>query len=312
MSTEIERKIDEYIVSHRHLQINSVLVYKDGRILAGRYYNGFNENSKHVIMSVAKSIMSVCMGIALDKGLLESLDKPVYKYISEFAEGREPLHRMIKIKHLLTMTSGIFWNGGIHYHCPMMKQLRKSGDWISHIADCAVADIPGKKYNYKEWDVILLAKILDKVCGDMFDFLNENLFIPLDIESERWYRSPCGVYYSVGNDAEEDNETKFKMTAKDMLKIGRLFLDGGMFGGERIISESYIEQALTPLKCNPNYGYLWWIWDGEYGCRGFAGQSITVIPKEKMIVVIQAALTARGQGYDDVVQYCKEICTRQK
>ena len=66
MSTEIERKIDEYIVSHRHLQINSVLVYKDGRILAGRYYNGFNENSKHVIMSVAKSIMSVCMGIADD------------------------------------------------------------------------------------------------------------------------------------------------------------------------------------------------------------------------------------------------------
>lgn len=312
MSREIENKIDGYIVSHRHPQINSVLVYKDDKVLAGRYYNGFSENSRHRILSVAKSIMSVCTGIALAQGLFESLDEPVYKYIPAFGEGREPLHRMIKIRHLLTMTSGIFWNGGIHYHCPMMKQMRKSGDWISYIADCAVADVPGKKYNYKEWDMILLAKVLDKICGDMFDFMNDNLFIPLGIESERWYKSPCGVYYSVGDDAEEENDTQFKMTAKDMLKIGRLFLDRGMFEGKRILSESYIEQALTPLQCNPNYGYLWWIWGEEYGCRGFGGQRITVIPREKMIIVIQASITSRGQGYDDVIQYCKEICTRQK
>lgn len=85
---------------------------------------------------------------------------------------------MITVRHLLTMTSGICWNGGVHYHCPMMRQLRDSGDWISHIADRAVADVPGTKYNYKEWDVILLAKLLDKACGDMFDFMDENLFRP--------------------------------------------------------------------------------------------------------------------------------------
>ena len=307
MNIEIEKKIDEYIICHRHPQINSVLVYKDKEILARRYYNGFNENSKNVIMSVAKSIMSICTGIALDKGILESLDEPIYKYIPEFAEGRDPLHRMITMKHLLTMTSGIYWTGGVHYHCPMMKQMRKSGGWISYIADCAVVDIPGTKYNYKEWDVILLAKVLDRVCGDMFDFMNENLFIPLEIESERWYQSSCGVYYSVGNDAEEDNETKFKMTAKDMLKIGKLFLDGGVFEGKQIVSERYVKQAVTPLKCNPNYGYLWWIWGEQYGCRGYGGQSITIIPNEKTVIVIQATPLARGAGYEDVVQYCREL-----
>ena len=127
MNVEIEKKIDEYIIRHQHPQINSVLVYKEGQILARRYYNGFHENSKNVIMSVAKIIMSICTGIALDKGLLESSDEPIYKYIPEFAEGRDPLHRMIKIRHLLTMTSGIYWNGGIHQHYPMMKQMRKSG-----------------------------------------------------------------------------------------------------------------------------------------------------------------------------------------
>lgn len=307
MSIEIDKKIDEYIVSHHYRQINSILVYKDSRIMASRYYNGFNENTKNVIMSVAKSIMAVCTGIALDKGLMKSLDEPIYKYVDEFSEGRDPLHRMITIRHILTMTSGIFWNGGVHYHCPMMNQMRKSGDWVSHIADCAVTDIPGTKHNYKEWDVILLAKVLDQICGDMYDFLYENLFVPLGIESKRWYKSPCGVYYSVGNGEEKDNETKFKMRAVDMLKIGQLFLQDGMFEGKRIISKEYIEQAVSPLESNSNYGYLWWIWGDRYGCRGYGGQRIIVEPKENAIVVIQATPTDRGMGYEDVIEYCMEF-----
>lgn len=307
MNTEIEKKIDEYISRQHYRQINSVLLCKDNEILASCYYNGFHENSKNVINSVAKSIMSVCAGIALDKGLIESLEEPICKYIHEFGECREPLHRMITIRHLLTMTSGIYWNGGVHYHCPMMKQLRSSGDWISHIADCAVADIPGTRYNYKEWDVILLAKVLDKACGDMYDFMNVNLFKPLGIESERWYKSPCGVYYSVGNGEEAGNETMFKLTAMDMLKIGQLFLNGGRYGEEQIISENYIHQAVSPLKCNPNYGFLWWVWGERYGCRGYGGQSITVIPDEKAVIVTQATPTDRGMGYFDVVEYCAGI-----
>lgn len=307
MSETVEKKIDEYILRHRYRQINSVLISKDNEIMAGCYYNGFNEGSKNEILSVAKSIMSVCAGIALDRGLIGSLDEPIYKYIGEFSEGREPFHRMITIRHLLTMTSGIYWNGGVHYHCPMMKQLRDSGDWISYIADCAVAHIPGTKYNYKEWDVILLGKLLDVVCGDMYDFINENIFMPLEIEGDRWYKSTCGVYYSVGDGEDDDNETKFKLTAADMLKIGQLFLNGGSFKEKQIISQSYINQALSPLECNPNYGFLWWIWGEEYGCRGYGGQSITVIPDENSVIVTQATPTGRGMGYFDVVEYCKEL-----
>lgn len=307
MNADIEAKIDAYVLGHHYRQVNSVLLCRDNEILARCYYNGFHEQSKNVIASVAKSIMSVCTGIALDKGLIQGLDEPAYKYIHEFSEGREPFHRMITIRHLLTMTSGIYWNGGVHYHCPMMKQLRNSDDWISYIADCAVTDIPGTRYNYKEWDVILLAKLLDQACGDMYDFINTNLFTPLEIESERWYKSPCGVYYSVGDDAETDNETKFKMTAIDMMKIGQLFLDGGKYGKRQIISEDYIHQAVTPLKCNPNYGFLWWVWEEQYGCRGYGGQSITVIPNENAVIVTQATPTDRGMGYLDMIEFCREI-----
>ncbi|MDE6566565.1 MAG: beta-lactamase family protein [Lachnospiraceae bacterium] len=307
MNATLKEKIDTYIARKHYRQINSVLLCKDNEIPVSCYYNGFDENSKNVVLSVAKSIMSICAGIALDKGLLQSLDEAIYQYIPEFGEGREPFHRMITIRHLLTMTSGIYWNGGVHYHCPMMKQLRDSDDWISHIADCAVVDIPGTRYNYKEWDVILLAKLLDKACGDMYDFINANLFKPLEIASTRWYKSPCGVYYSVGDGAEADNETKFQLTAVDMMKIGQLFLNGGRYGKAQIISGSYIQQAVSPLQCNPNYGFLWWVGEGQYGCRGYGGQSITVLPRENAVIVTQATPTDRGMGYFDVVEYCKDI-----
>lgn len=307
MNADIEKKIDNYILSRHYRQMNSVLLCRDKELLAERYYNGFHADSKNAIMSVAKSIMSVCTGIVWDRGLIQSLDEPICKYILEFNECRDPLHRMITIRHLLTMTSGIYWNGGVHYHCPMMKQLRSSDDWISYIADCAVADIPGTKYNYKEWDVILLARLLDKVCGDMYDFMNDKLFQPLQIEGARWYKSPCGVYYSVGNGQKADNETKFKLTATEMMKIGQLFLNGGAYEKEQIISENYIRQAVSPLSCNPNYGFLWWIWGARYGCRGYGGQNVTVIPDKNAVIVTQATPTDRGMGYWDVVEYCCEI-----
>ncbi|MBD5531603.1 MAG: serine hydrolase [Lachnospiraceae bacterium] len=304
----MDREIDDFIKRKRYRQVNSVLVYRDGEILAESYYNGFTKESRNVIKSVAKSVMSICAGIALDKGLLASLDEPICRYISQFDEGRDPLHSAITVRHLLTMTSGIYWNGGVHYHCPMMTQMRKSGDWISHIADCVVSDMPGTKYCYKEWDVILLAKVLDAVCGDFYDFLKENLYDPLEISSERWYRTPCGVYYSVAEGDEESEERRSSLTAQEMLRLGKLFLDGGVCNGKRVVSEAYIRQAVAASECNEGYGYLWWRSDDRYGCRGFGGQSITVVPEKRAVVVTQATPTARGMAYFDLVEYCLQLC----
>lgn len=172
-------EIDEYIRRKRYRLINSVLFWQDGKLLAENYYNGFQETSRNVLRSVAKSILSLAVGIALDRGLLPGLDTPIADYLPVFREGRDPLHPMITVRHLLTMTSGIYWNGGIHYHCPMMEQLHRSDNWISHIADCAVTDLPGSRCNYKEFDVILLAAVLEAVCGDLYDFIDRELYTPL-------------------------------------------------------------------------------------------------------------------------------------
>lgn len=80
-----------------HRQINSILLYRENEIIAECYYNGFHENSKNVIKSIAKSIMSIAAGIALDNGLLKSLDEPIYKFIPQFGEGRDMLHKAVTV-----------------------------------------------------------------------------------------------------------------------------------------------------------------------------------------------------------------------
>lgn len=301
------RELDEYIKAKQYRLINSVLVWQDGNIILERYYNGFNKASRNVIRSVVKSILSICTGICFDKGLIKGLDEPIYKYLDVFSEGIHPYHRAITIKHLLTMTSGIYWVGGVHYHCPQLSVLRRSRNWIEHIAETDVVDVPGTKFKYSEFDVILLTAVLEKAIGsDVFDFINENLYKPLSINSGRWWKSKCGVYYSCAEAGEGnggDNESPSNLTANEMSRIGQLFLQKGRYNGKQIISEKYVNEAITPSKHNSNYGYLWWLGEGFYNARGYGGQNITVIPKKNEIIVIQATPTARGKEYDDVVNF---------
>lgn len=299
-------EISRYIGQKRYSKINSVLFWQDGKILAENYYNGFTEQSRNVLRSVVKSILSLAAGAALDRGLLPGLDVAVADYFPVFREGRDPLHPLITVRHLLTMTSGIYWNGGVHYHCPMMEQMWRKGNWLTHIADCVVADLPGIRHNYKEFDVILLAAVLEAVCGDLYDFIDREIYSPLGIHSGRWYKSPCGVYYSVGGGREED-EIPSNLTAREMLQIGRLCLDGGIYGGHRIVSETYLQEAISPSAADPDYGFLFWLGDGWYACRGYGGQRIHVFPEKRLIAVMQATPSSRGMAYDDVIWYGENI-----
>lgn len=294
LSEEINRMIQE----KRYRLVNSVILCQGDEILAENYYNGFTSESRHVIRSIMKSILSAVTGIALEKGKIESLDVPISEYLAEFREGRDMLHRMITIRHLLTMTSGIYWNGGVHYHCPMMEQLRRSKNWVSYIADCAVTDVPGTKWNYKEFDVILLSAVLQKNCGDLYDFIDRELYQPLGIQSGRWYQSPDGVYYSVADG--EENETPSNLTARELLSLGQLYRNQGVFDGKRILSEKFVKETTTPF-IEKSYGYLWWCGEDGFSAFGFGGQRIMVFPQKNVVAVVQATPTPQGKAYDDMV-----------
>lgn len=301
-----ESQLDQYIKNNQYRLINSVLVWENSKVVLEKYYNKFNENSRNVMRSVVKSILSICTGICVTKGIIKNLDEHIYKYLDIFAEGIHPYHKAITIRHLLTMTSGIYWVGGAHYHCPQLSVLRRSRNWIEHIAETDVAYVPGTKFNYSEFDVILLTAVLEKaINGDVFDFINENLYKQLNINSGRWWKSKCGIYYSCAEAGEGnggEHERTSNLTAEEMLRIGQLMIQRGMYDGKQIVSEKYIDECTSPSKHNSNYGYLWWLGEGYFAAHGFGGQNITVVPSENKIIVIQATPTSRGKEYEDVVK----------
>ncbi len=297
MNNEFADMVDNKVITSRCPQINSVLIYKDEQIVLERYYNGFNQDSRHAIKSIWKSILSICTGIALDKGIIKTLDEPIGNYLAEFSGSNHPYHRLITIRHLLTMTSGIYWNGGVHYHCPMLEQLFRASDPIGQLADTAMSDIPGSRHIYKEWDVILLSALLGRaIGGSVFGFCRNNLYTPLDIKSDRWASFKDGTEYSLSKDPAL--EAQSNLSARALASIGLLFLNGG----QGIISQSYIKEATTRSACSEGYGYLWWIVENGYRCSGFGGQQIRVIPEHSIVYVVQATALARHREYDDVIK----------
>ncbi|WP_442600546.1 serine hydrolase domain-containing protein [Paenibacillus sp. KN14-4R] len=303
--SHIYNQVDDYIRQQRYRLVNSVLVVKNGRIVFERYYNKYTESSKNNIKSIWKSILSIVTGICLNRGMITSLDEPIGKYLPEFSRNMHPYHKLITIRHLLTMSSGIYWNGGIHYHSPMMAQMMRTNDWIGHIADIDIQHVPGMHFQYKEWDVMLLSAVIGRAAGGTaYDIAKDYLYEPLGITGGRWPQSPCGFSYTVMKGEEESD-----LSARDLAKIGMLFLDHGRFNGNQIVSSEYVKQAVTASFSNASlgsslgtdaYGFLWWLFSDGYGCRGFGGQEINVIPDQKFVSVILATPTPSSKCYRDI------------
>lgn len=305
LDSSVLNQVDDYLKQKRYRLVNSVLVVKNGKIVFERYYNKYNENSRNNIKSIWKSILAIATGICLDRGVIKSLDEPIGKYLREFAQNIHPYHKLITIRHLLTMSSGVYWNGGVHYHCPMVTQMMRTNDWTSHMADIEMDSVPGKNFQYKEWDVMLLSAVIGRAYGGTaYDIVKENLYEPLDIASGEWPQSPCGFSYSVMKGEEESD-----LSARDLAKIGLLFLENGFYNGKQIISSDFVKKAVNPSYTNASigsssnnnsYGYLWWLFPDGFGCRGFGGQEINVIPDSNFISVIQATPTPSSKTYGDI------------
>jgi len=295
---EFLSQLDDYIKINRYRLVNAIVVYENDALVFERFYNKFNENAVNPLCSTWKSILSLTLGICLDKGIIKSVDEPISRYLPQFAQNIHPWHRFITIRHLLTMSSGIHFVGGVHYHCPMMEQMRRSSDWLAHIADVQMKAPPGTLFLYKEWDVILLSALIGKACGGLaWDVVWEYLYKPLGIINEKWLlQRKCPLNYNVDFDGDNDD----KMTAKNMAKIGRLMSNSGIWEGERIVSEAFINDSIQPSQADAGYGYLWWLSDKGYHARGFGGQEINVYPDKNVVAVVQATVTSSSKFYSDI------------
>jgi len=294
-------QLDDYLKIKRYRLVNSVVVYENDKLVYERFYNKFNENTTYLLCSTWKSILSLTLGVCLDKGIIKSIDEPICRYLPQFAQNIEPWHRHITIRHLLTMSSGIHFVSGVHYHCPMIEQMVRSGDWVAHISDVQMKAAPGTLFQYKEWDVILLSAVIGKACGGLaWDIAEEYLYKPLGIVEKKWCVSKDGALnYNVdyGDSSNCDD-----MTARNMAKIGRLMLNGGVWDGQCLVSDAYIKESVAPSHASTEYGYLWWLSSKGYHAKGFAGQEINIYPDKNIVAVVQATVTSSSKIYPDICE----------
>ena len=284
-STNLE-SLREY-VEENFPHMSSVLVVRHGYIVFEESYQG-EPNDYHNVASVAKSVISALIGIALREGYIKSLDQEVADFYPEYiTPTSDPQIREITIEHLLTMTSGI------------EQETSFGQDWFKRTLEQPLSDEPGQAFHYNDAAVHLLSGILTRSTHmTALEFGNEHLFQPLGIPLPSWETDPQGN--NIGGDG-------LSLRPRDMAKIGYLYLNQGFWDGQQLVQAEWVRlstQKHTEADfLKEDYGYLWWVTmvDGHaaYYAAGFGGQYIYVIPDLALVVVI----TGNASSFPEFSKY---------
>jgi CubicO group peptidase (beta-lactamase class C family) len=268
------------------VNIHSLLVIRNGHVVADVCFYPFIAGSKHDVASVTKSFTSTLVGIAIDKGCVESVQQPFLDFFPERTVANlDANKRAMTLEHLLTMTSGL--------ECinepseVTLFQMMASPDWVQFVLDLPMSDKPGSRFVYNSGGSHLLSAIIRQTAGmSELDFAREHLFEPLGISDVIWPFDPQGVNNHGWGD--------LVVTPYDMAKLGYLYLHDGLWDGQQVVSREWVAAATTKhvtthTPDHNGYGYQWWIRSsGGYTAIGRGGQRIFVVPDKNLVVVTTA------------------------
>lgn len=345
-SIPIVELVDE-IYKGRLTEVHSILILKDNKLVFEEYFHGhkykwnghyhhgdwvkWNYKMQHSLQSVTKSITSLCIGIAIDQGKIESIHQSIFDYLPDYQYLKKNGRENITIEHLVTMTSGLEWD---EWGAPLSSKKNdivglwfpNSENIISKILERPIISKPGTEFTYSGGNMILLGEILKNATNLPIDeFSKRYLFEPLGIENSEWtLRFDDGTIESAGG---------LKLTSRDMAKIGITYLNGGVWKGKKIISEDWVEKCADHYNYNTwyntflltkppgassiggrnGYSYGWWTYSFStpiskridiYYAGGWGGQNIIVIPKLNTIVVFTGGnYTSKTQQFTILKQY---------
>ncbi|HYP26941.1 MAG TPA: serine hydrolase [Blastocatellia bacterium] len=290
-STPEREGMDPALLRKAHIHIEkelanfrSLLVIRNGYIVYEAYYHGLTEDALQPTRSVTKSFLSALVAIAIEKKHLQGPDQKLSDIFPEhFTKESDPLKKEITLRHLLTMTSGLFsaeternWGSN------------SGRSWVESILNRPMAGKPGEQFYYGvySWPAHLLSAGITKKTGmSAREFADRHLFGPLGIGQVEWATDPEG--FSIG-------PYGLNLTSRDMAKFGYLFLKKGRWEGKQIIPPNWVEEATRKhndggLPERAGYGYLWWVSEETghpaYFAAGYGGQFIYVIPALDLVVV---------------------------
>lgn len=264
------------------------VVSQNGQLVYEKYWDGYSAESYSNSFSMAKSIIALLTGIALQEGHINNLDEPVGNYLPVYKEGT---NKELTIRHLLTMSSGLNWDESYGSPFSVTTQAYYGGNLPGLIDGLEVVETPGKHWEYLSGNTQILALILEKATGQkVSDYASDKLWKPLGTSSPAlWSLDEA--------DGTEKAYCCFNSNARDFARLGQLVLNGGRWNDTTLIDPGFLKEALQPatyLKDDNGepvdfYGYQWWIvnYKGKQipYARGILGQYIFILEDKDAVAV---------------------------
>ena len=286
--------VDSYMAAYR---VSGLLVLKDGRIVLERYGLGRKPTDRWTSFSVAKSLTSILVGAAIQDGKIKSIDDPITRYVPEL---KGSAYKGVSVRQMLMMSSGVRWNED--YTDPKSdvamagQKVTEPGvdPMVSYLKKLPRVHPPGSAFHYNTGETDLVGVLVAKATGmPMSRYASEKIWKPYGMEQDAvWMTDPGGV---------ERGGCCVSMTLRDYGRLGQFVLDGGVANGKPVVPPWWTRQATRrqiadDAKDPPpgsGYGWFWWIrGPDEYDAIGIFGQAIATFPKERLVVVQNAAWPA--------------------
>lgn len=271
--------------------VSGLMVLKDGKVLLERYGLGRKPEDRWISFSVTKSFTSTLVGAAIQDGKIRSLDDPITQYVPQLAGSA---YAGVTLRQLLTMRSGVKWNED--YRDPNADVTRYStaiqepgvNPIVSYMRTLSRWTEPGTRFHYNSGETDLVGILVSNAVGmSLSQYASAKLWQAYGMERDAtWMVDLAG---------HERGGCCLSMTLGDYARFGQFMLDGGIARGRQVLPTGWIAQATSRQitygwRDSSGYGYFWWVGqDGAYDASGIFGQSITVVPDERLVIVINSA-----------------------
>lgn len=280
---QIAMDLDTYFKDQRAA---GMIILVDGKIRLERYDLDFTREGRWTSFSMAKSVTSTLVGLALKDGKIKSLADPVTNYLPGL---KGSAYDGVTVRQLLTMTSGVKWNED--YTDPNSDVARFGTHQPEPGVDVTVSFMrklpreaePGQKWLYKTGETNLIGVLVSQATGkNLSEYLSERIWKPYGMEAE--------ANWQIGNTGHEVSGCCISARLRDYARVGQFILEGGRIKGKPQLPDTWLAEATTKQAptgaAGGGYGYQWWTRDdGSFNAIGIFGQSMLIDPKRKLVAV---------------------------